>query len=185
MKGNVHAYPETDQGFPMTYAEVKAFWERLITANSSGKNPYINAIMDDPENQEEIATWTGTPGLVVPGRDMRNKVLQQIDQLMQGQPIPTMVPVPGGQPGAPPMAKRIMMPSIQPNRELDDLDVTVKTVKKWAQKHWEKEKENPQGWQNILAYYRLAYQWGMEKAKEQQAAQGPPQGQGQPPAGAQ
>jgi len=185
MKGNVHAYPETDQGFPMTYAEVKAFWERLITANAQGKNPYINAIMDEPENQEEIATWTGTPGLVIPSRDMRNKILQQIDQLMQSKPIPTTVPIPGGQPGAPPMAKRIMMPSIQPDKEMDDLDITVKTVRKWAQKHWEKEKENPLGWENMKAYYRLAYQWGLEKAKEQQAAQGPPQGQGKPPAGEQ
>jgi hypothetical protein len=180
MRGNVHAYPETDQGFPMSYGEIKAFWERLITANASGKNPYINAIMDEPENQAEIATWTGTPGLVVPGQDMRNKVLQQIDQLMQSKPIETMVLVPGGQPGQPPMAKRIMMPSIQPNKELDDLDITVKTIRSWASKHWEKETENPAGWQNLLAHYRLAYQWGMEKAKEQQGAQGPPPQGAQP-----
>jgi hypothetical protein len=180
MKGNVHAYPETDQGFPMTYAEIKAFWEKLIMANESGKNPYINAIMDEPENQEEIATWTATPGMIVPGRDMRNKVLQQIDKLMQGKPIRTTVPIPGGQPGQPPMAKQIMMPSVMPNRELDELDVTVKTVKRWAQKYWEKEQENPNGWQNLLSYYRLAYQWGMEEAQKKQAAQGPPPQGGQP-----
>jgi hypothetical protein len=73
MQGNVHAYPETDQGFPMTFAEVKAFWERLIEFGAGGKNPYVNALLDEPTNQEQIATWTGVPGLIVPGRDMRNK----------------------------------------------------------------------------------------------------------------
>jgi hypothetical protein len=143
--------------------------------------------MEEPENQAEIAIYTATPGMIVPGQAMRDKVLQQIDQLMQAKPIETTVPILGGQPGQPPMAKRIMMPSIQPNKELDDLDITVKTVRGWASKHWEKETENPQGWQNLLCYYRLAFQWGTEKAKQQQAAQGPPPQGGQPqlPAGAQ
>jgi len=151
MQGNVHAYPETDQGFPMTFAEVKAFWERLIEFGAGGKNPYVNALLDDPTNQEQIATWTGVPGLIVPGRDMRNKVLRILDLLMQQQPIQQQV---NGQ--------MVEMPSIQPDRELDDLDVIMKTVRGWAQKNFDKQDENPGGFRNAVLYYKLAEQWAIE-----------------------
>ena len=183
MEGNIHAYPETDQSFPMTWQEVKAFWDKLIEFGASGKNPYINAIMDDPTNQEQIATWTGVPGLVVPGRDMRNKVLRTIDLLMQQKPVP--VPHPdefaadsGGQsPGspartgvardgveAPSAATSIELPSIEPDKELDDMDVIARTVRQWAQKNFDKKDENPEGFRNVILYYKMAVQYGVEAA---------------------
>src|SRR5258708_37636220 len=102
MEGSVHAHPETDQNFPMSFAEVRAFWEKLLEFSSGGKNPYIAAMLDDPTNQEQIANWTGVPGLVVPGRDMRNKELRTIDLLMQQKSI--------RRPGVPPVAVAPGMP---------------------------------------------------------------------------
>jgi len=153
MEGDVHAYPETDQGFPMTFAEIKAFWEKLIEFGAGGKNPYVNAILDDPANQEQIATWTGVPGLVVPGRDMRNKVLRVLDVLVQQQPVKQEM---NGQ--------VIELPSIQPDKELDDLDVIQKTVRQWAQKNFDKQDENPAGFRNVVLYYKMADQMAQEKA---------------------
>ncbi len=158
MQGNVHAYPETDQGFPMTFAEVKAFWERLIEFGAGGKNPYVNALLDEPTNQEQIATWTGVPGLIVPGRDMRNKVLRIMDLLMQQQPV--QQPVNG---------QMVEMPSIQPDQELDDLDIIMKTVRQWAQKNFDKQEENPAGFRNVVLYYKLAEQGQQQKAMKQSA----------------
>jgi len=146
---------ETDQGFPMTFAEIKAFWEKLIEFGAGGKNPYVNAILDDPTNQEQIATWTGVPGLIVPGRDMRNKVLRMLDVLVQQQPVKQEV---NGQ--------VVELPSIQPDKELDDLDVIQKTVRQWAQKNFDKQEENPEGFRNVRLYYQLAELW----AKESKAA---------------
>jgi hypothetical protein len=157
MEGNVHAYPETDQGFPMTFAEVKAFWEKLIEFGAGGRNPYVNAILDDPTNQEQIATWTGVPGLVVPGRDMRNKVLRILDLLVQQQPIKQQV---NGQ--------VMELPSIQPDRELDDLDVIQKTVRHWAQKNFDKQDENPGGFRNVVLYYKMAEKYQQEKQQQMQ-----------------
>lgn len=158
MEGSIHAYPETDQSFPMTWQEVKAFWDKLIEFGSSGKNPYINAIMDEPANQEQIATWTGVPGLVVPGRDMRNKVLRTIDLLMQQKAIRCAAE--GGHgPGSVPLE----VPSIQPDKELDDMDVIAKTVRQWAQKNFDKKDENPEGFRNVILYYKMAVQYGVEK----------------------
>jgi hypothetical protein len=111
-----------------------AFWERLIEFGAGGKNPYVNALLDEPADQEQIATWTGVPGLIVPGRDMRNKVLRILDLLMQQQPI--QQPVNG---------QAVEMPSIQPDQRLDDLDVIMKTVRQWAPRNFDKQEENPAG----------------------------------------
>lgn len=169
MEGNIHAYPETDQSFPMTWQEIKAFWEKLIEFGASGKNPYINAIMDDPTNQEQIATWTGVPGLVVPGRDMRNKVLRTIDLLMQQRPVPASSAAEGGHA---PIAVPIELPSIEPDKELDDLDIIAKTVREWAQKNFDKKDENPDGFRNVVLYYKMAVQYGVEATARQN--QNPP-----------
>src|SRR5215813_290244 len=140
MEGNIHAYPETDQSFPMTWQEIKAFWDKLIEFGASGKNPYINAIMDEPANQEQIATWTGVPGLVVPGRDMRNKVLRTIDLLTQQKPARVAPPpetVDGGDSLS--AGDNIEIPSIEPDKELDDMEVIARTVRQWAQKNFDKK----------------------------------------------
>src|SRR5215472_11115607 len=168
MQGNIHAYPETDQSFPMTWQEVKAFWEKLIEFGGSGKNPYINAIMDEPSNQEQIATWTGVPGLVVPGRDMRNKVLRTIDLLMQQKPArvaPPPTAVDGGD--SPSAGDNIEIPSIEPDKELDDMEVIARTVRQWAQKNFDKKDENPDGFRNVILYYKMAVQYGVEAAARQ------------------
>lgn len=158
MQGDVHAYPETDQGFPMTFAEIKAFWEKLIEFGAGGKNPYVNAILDDPTNQEQIATWTGVPGLVVPGRDMRNKVLRTLDVLVQQQPVKQDI---NGQ--------VVELPSIQPDKELDEMDIIQKTVRQWAQKNFDKQEENPAGFRNVVLYYKMAEQYQKQNAAEQMA----------------
>jgi hypothetical protein len=172
MEGNIHAYPETDQSFPMTWQEVKAFWEKLIEFGSSGKNPYINAIMDEPSNQEQIATWTGVPGLVVPGRDMRNKVLRTVDLLMQQKPLHAATSVEGPTP--------IELPSILPDKELDDMDVIVKTVRQWAQKNFDKKDANPDGFRNVILYYKMAVQYGVEQAARSQSTGERQQGNSKP-----
>jgi hypothetical protein len=189
MQGSVHAYPETDQNFPMTFAEVKAFWEKLVEFGAGGKNQYLNALMDDPTNQEQIANWTGVPGLVVPGRDMRNKVLRTIDLLMKQKPVrrvaaaalpPSVGAMAGGAGMMPPAGGPAVaaapedddLPSIEPDKELDDMDVIQKTVRHWAQKNFDVREQNPEGFRNVIAYYKMAVGYGKEQAMEQAASQG-------------
>ena len=166
MRGSIHAYPETDQGFPMTHAEIKDFWEKLIEWGSSGKNPYANAMLDEPANQEQIAIWTGVPGLVVPGRNMRNKVLQIIDRLRKEQPIVQQVP--GAQVGVP--VPQLTMPSIQVDPLVDDIPVAIQTLKEYLQEHWELADDNPPAWANLVAYLKLCLAF-QQKQEAKQAAQ--------------
>src|SRR5215472_6083069 len=201
MEGNIHAYPETDQSFPMTWQEIKAFWDKLIEFGASGKNPYINAIMDEPSNQEQIATWTGVPGLVVPGRDMRNKVLRTIDLLMQQRPVQMPIPSemataasvsPQTQPMASAMGepqgekgvRAVEIPSIEPDKELDDMEVIARTVRQWAQKNFDKKDENPDGFRNVILYYKMAVQYGVEAAARRSAEAAAKTSRAQPPSAA-
>jgi hypothetical protein len=158
MRGSIHAYPETDQGFPMTHAEISAWWQQLIEYASSGKNPLANAILDEPANQEQMAIWTGVPGLVVPGKEMRNKVMQIIDRLMKESPQQTMAPVPN--PADPTGQSQIMqpitMPSIQPDPLVDDMEIIIQVVKEWSYKNWMTADEDPEHWANVMGYLKLA-----------------------------
>jgi hypothetical protein len=111
--------------------------------------------MDEPSNQEQIATWTGVPGLVVPGRDMRNKVLRTVDLLMQQKPVRVAQP--------PSAVAVVELPSIQPDKEMDDMEVIARTVRQWAQKNFDKKDANPDGFRNVILYYKMAVQYGVEK----------------------
>jgi hypothetical protein len=168
LQGSVHALPETDQGFPMSAAEMRDFWMNMI--QQAERNPFAQAVMEDPGNQEQAAQTIGVPGLVVPGRDMRNKVLRILDMLMEQKPV-------AAGPLHPQTGKSMIeLPSIQPDKTLDDMDVIVKTVRHWAQKNFDKQHESPDGFRNVVLYYKLAVQYGFEQAQKQQ----PPSSQPNP-----
>jgi len=178
MRGSIHAYPETDQGFPMTHAEIKDFWEKLIEWGSSGNNPYANAMLDEPANQEQIAIWTGVPGLVVPGRNMRNKVLQIIDRLRKEQPIVQQIGAQAGPPfgenlkaGSAVLGQTITMPSIQVDPLVDDIPVAIQTLKEYLQEHWELADDNPPAWANLVAYLKLCLAFKQKEEVKQATAQ--------------
>lgn len=180
MRGSIHAYPETDQGFPMSHEEIKDFWMQLIEFASSGKNPFANAILDEPANQDQAAIWIGVPGLVVPGQRMRRKTMQIIDRLMQEEPQEQEVPAPNpAGPGAPPVPQKVVVPSIQPDQSVDNLPIAVAVIQEWCQEHWEMAYEKPQQWANLMAYLKMCVQ--MNKFKQAQDAQAQ-QPQGKPEA---
>ncbi len=169
LQGSVHALPETDQGFPMSASEMRDFWMNMI--QQAEKNPFAQSVMEDPANQEQAAQTVGVPGLVVPGRDMRNKVLRILDVLMEQKPV-------AAGPLHPQTGKSLIeLPSIQPDKTLDDMDVIVKTVRHWAQKNFDKQHEAPDGFRNVVLYYKLAVQYGTEQAQKQQPPAPPPRPQ--------
>ena len=64
----------------------------------------------------------------------------------------------------------IEIPSIEPDKELDDMEVIARTVRQWAQKNFDKKDENPDGFRNVILYYKMAVQYGVEAAARQNAA---------------
>ncbi len=147
LEGNVHAYPDTDQGFPITAAELRQRWMDLMQA--AAQNPLVQAIFDDPTNQEQAASALGVPSMVVPGAAMRAKVLQIIDRLLQSEPIPIL----DGRTDRP---TQNVNPSIMPDQDIDDFTILKQVVRQYCQENSDLPDKNPLGWQNILAYLTAA-----------------------------
>ncbi|MGC2399473.1 MAG: hypothetical protein WA510_06815 [Acidobacteriaceae bacterium] len=147
LQGSVHAYADTDQGLPITAAELRQRWMNLMQAAAS--NPLAQAIFDDPTNQEQAATALGVPNMVVPGAAMRAKVLQIIDRLLQAEVVPAIDPQTGYPTGQ-------VKPSIMPDKEIDDFTVLKQVVRQYCQENSDIPDDNPTGWQNLLAYFTAA-----------------------------
>ncbi|HEY6970815.1 MAG TPA: hypothetical protein VJA94_16510, partial [Candidatus Angelobacter sp.] len=56
------------------------------------------------------------------------------------------------------------------DKELDDMEIIARTVRQWAQKNFDKKDENPEGFRNVILYYKMAVQYGVEHAQQQQSA---------------
>ena len=147
LQGSVHAYADTDQGLPVTAAELRQRWMDLMQAAAS--NPLAQAIFDDPTNQEQAATALGVPNMVVPGAAMRSKVLQIIDRLLQAEAVPVISPVTGQPTGE-------VRPTILPDQAIDDFTVLKQVVRQYCQENSDIPDNNPAGWQNLLAYFTAA-----------------------------
>jgi hypothetical protein len=147
LQGSVHAYADTDQGLPVTAAELRQRWMDLMQAAAS--NPLAQAIFDDPTNQEQAATALGVPNMVVPGAAMRAKVLQIIDKLLQAEAVPLVDP-PTGKPTGQVQA------TILPDKDIDDFTVLKQVVRQYCQENSDIPENNPAGWQNLLAYFTAA-----------------------------
>jgi hypothetical protein len=147
LQGSVHAYADTDQGLPVTAAELRQRWMDLMQAAAS--NPLAQAIFDDPTNQEQAATALGVPNMVVPGAAMRSKVLQIIDRLLNAEAVPVVDPRTGRPTGQ-------VRPTILPDKAIDDFTVLKQVVRQYCQENSDIPDNNPAGWQNLLAYFTAA-----------------------------
>jgi hypothetical protein len=147
LQGNVHAYADTDQGLPVTAAELRQRWMSLMQAVVN--NPLAQAIFDDPTNQEQAAAALGVPNMVVPGAAMRSKVLQIIDKLLRAEALPVVDAATGLPTGE-------VRPTILPDPGIDDFAVLKQVVRQYCQENSDLPDENPAGWQNLLAYFTAA-----------------------------
>jgi hypothetical protein len=57
MKGSVHAEPETDQGFPMTWADIRAFYQELFEKGGE----ILDYLMQEPENIDNALRYIAIP----------------------------------------------------------------------------------------------------------------------------
>jgi len=164
LQGGVHAYADTDQGLPVTAAELRQRWMNLMQAAAS--NPLAQAIFDDPTNQEQAASALGVPNMVVPGAAMRAKVLQIIDRLLQAEAVPVIDPQTGQPTGQ-------VKPSIMPDAQIDDFTVLKQVVRQYCQENSDIPDNNPAGWQNLLAYFTAAVSLERQQMAEASSPRAP------------
>lgn len=176
VQGDLDAYPEDDDSFPESYAEVRG---RLMELAQNLKNiPFLGELLDDPDNGAIFAKYLLPRGVEVPGTAARIKVKLVLDQLSKAAavsvPDPTM---PGNV---------IVMPSIKPDPDFDDFSTCVSLATKWGLDNFRLQITQPQGFENVRAYLKLASQYQAQKSMQynaqlQGAVQGAaPQGGGPP-----
>lgn len=167
LQNEIDAYPEEEQGFPESIQQRIERWQDLIV--NGAKNPMVLSLMDSMKNQRMFARTLLGQDIDIPGEKNRSKVLEDITRLLQGQPIQG---VPDPMTGVP-----TDMPSVIPDKEVDDLSITQNVVKEYVtDNYWQLKEQQPLQFQNILLYLKLAAQFEREK----QLANAPPPQPGPP-----
>ncbi len=87
LKGNIQAYPESDETFPRLKSQQRGVVQQLMASS----DPLIQQALADPANIGFVKSVLGLSDLVVPGEDSRNKQLREIEILMHSAPIQVQV----------------------------------------------------------------------------------------------
>jgi hypothetical protein len=83
LKGNIQAYPESDETFPRLKSQQRSVIQQLMASS----DPLIQQALADPANIGFVKSVLGLSDLVVPGEDSRNKQLREIEMLLHSGPI--------------------------------------------------------------------------------------------------
>jgi hypothetical protein len=175
VKGSVLVERDTDQGFPMTAADQRKFWQDII---QNPENPFVQALFDIPNNVDACIRALGIPGVDPPKGAVFGKMLRYISQLLDGQAQQGQDPVTG---------EPMDIPSIQPNKYLDDCSTLVKLIPAWCDKHWDRLEGNQPVIDNIVAFFKMCVVYEKELQAEMQltgagGAPPPPSGKSSAPA---
>lgn len=168
LKGEFNAFPDEEQGYPISFEETRQMLQNII--EQSAKNQLVQELFQPMSNRRYFARFLA-PGLEIPGQNERYKVLKDIAMLMQGTPMPSMGP----------MGMPIQMPSVIPDKDFDNLEVSQEAVQEFAEKNYELAKERPVQFMNLRLYFKLCAQFEKEKAMESASPMMPPGGGAPPP----
>lgn len=178
MQGRVRVKASTDEGLPMS-PEQKRQWCQQIMEMAEKQNPAAIAWLDEVSNQQLLNDYWGLPGSVSPGSSQRSKTLQAIRRLLQTPPVKKIGPD-GQQMVDPDDGSPMFMPSIAPDKWVEDYSIMLPTIDQFCRENDDVKTQNPLGWQNIIAYKRLALDYQsqvdgyMQKLKMQAAKEGQP-----------
>jgi len=169
LQGDFFTYPETAEGFPSTFEQIQSRIMQLLTDQ---QNPYVQEVLSDPDNGAAVARYILPDEVTLPGDAQRAKIKKVLNRLAQSKPIM----------GASKTGQQIVLPSIQPEPDVDDPSVCAQLAKKWLLRNYDQAQTNPGGYANILAYLKISAQLGNEQQAQQaltlqaQAQKVPPRG---------
>ncbi len=154
LKGNIQAYPESDETFPRLKSQQRAVVQQLMASS----DPLIQQALADPANVGFVKSLLGLSDLVVPGEDSRNKQLREIDVLLRGAPI--VQASAGAGSGAEQEAHRlkpvppVLLPSVPIDLLFDNHVVELEECRRWANSDAGQvaHLENPAGFANVRAH---------------------------------
>jgi hypothetical protein len=174
MQGNVTAFPEVDAQYPILQSDIRSLV--LNMWNTVGDNPLFMQVASDPNNLEYIFRQLGMNDIEIPGEQQRIKTYRDIQQLtapgqqpIQAPPIPAQPPGPMNPQGTPAQPGPLL-PSVQPDPDVDNLQVAGQTAQTWliSDAGMEAAQANPAGYANVKAFKKACDQ--LVKQKELQTA---------------
>ena len=87
LQGNVHWYPESDEGIPSNWSAKSAAYKALMAA--ADQNPLLAQILSDPRNLESAQQLIGLgDDLEIAVAESWAKQMLEINELLQGAPTP-------------------------------------------------------------------------------------------------
>lgn len=140
LTGDFLAYAESDEGFPSSYQEIQQRIMELM--GMVAKNPFLGAVLEDPDTQKVVARYLLPDGIKLPGDRERSRLKIMVKGLAKAAPTQGP-PGPDGQPA--------LIPSIPLNDKFDDPGMAKTIFTGWLQENWQQEETNPNGFANVLA----------------------------------
>lgn len=191
LRGEIFCYPETDENFPESWTQKRAVLMNLMS--TIGQDPLVGKMLMEPHNLEQIQRIIGVEDFIVPGGDSAEKQMEEIADLLGGQPQPNpayaalqeqkaqlmktvqVMPVDDGQIMQLQQAMATtpqLVPSVQIDPQCDDHQAEAETGLSWMRSpQGRKQKQsNPTGFMNVRLHI-LAHQDQAKQQAAQQAAQ--------------
>lgn len=178
LKGNIFAYPESDETYPVTWGRKQAAIERLLAS----PDPYIQAVLHSPDNLEVLKQIWGVDELVIPDEGSRTKQYREIEQLLQEQATPQSGP--DGQPLTDPLTgEPILTPSVMPDPFGDNHQTELEVVRRWMNSDAGQaaKLENPGGHMNVRAHGQQHERFLVGQQIKAQVGMAPPQAPAEQP----
>jgi len=160
LKGNLLAFPDSDENFPESWTQKS---NRLLALLGSPAAQAFMPMLQSPMNAGILRDLVGIEDLQDPREDSEQKQLSEIDQMLQEPPLPNMEGImqhqqivqqaqqATGLPVPPPKPEAVMKSSVEVDPDYDDHQVEFETVTMWVNSpEGQKAKvENPQGFMNV------------------------------------
>jgi hypothetical protein len=170
LKGNLFAYPETDEQYPTMWSQQRAVLMQLLGSS----DPQMQAVLGNPENMGVVKRLIGLEELVIPDEESRTKQYREIAQLVTQAPV--VYSSGGGAYGMQDQnqtAGEVMLPSILPDAFADKHAVELEVCKRWLSSDAGQvaKADMPAGYANVRAHAML-HQRYLEAQNVAQSAQG-------------
>lgn len=136
---------EANENLPIAWNQQRDLIMQLLTTGI----PEIMQVMGSAENLPIVREALGLDNFYVPGADDVEKAYDDIKQLLNSTPIPTMLPMQPGQPQG--FGEG---PSIEPDPLYDNPQLIFDTVRAWVISEAGRiaKTDNPEGYKNVLMY---------------------------------
>jgi hypothetical protein len=168
---------EGDENLPITWMQQQEVVQRLLQSG----NPELMQMLFAPENLPLLKKSIGLVDLEIPGENDRNKQFEEIQVLMDSEPImlpPDPQMLQQAQAGQSMMPQEMEIPSVEVDADLDNHEIEAQICRNWLISEAGRlaRFDRPEGYRNVLLHYKQHLQFRQLQMMEQaaQAGQLPP-----------